>query len=217
MTATAAYSTVVKVSGVPAAVTNEATTSLGGGVYQVTNTARRIWDPTATITIKDGGVTVSSALWSFDYLFGKVTFSGYSPSGAITVDGSYLPTLPVAECTNLSVKVMRTVLDSTSYDSGGVKGKVLGLKDASGSVDLLAFLLTDLDGVTAGSQAFFDFLLNATPKLLEFSFGASTTRFRAWVLLESLEQSAGVDDLVKGSFAFVSAPRLAGAAFGFGT
>ena len=217
MTATAAHSTVVKAHGVAVPVTAEACTSLGGGVYQATNTARRIWDPAAAITIKDAGVSVSAALWTFDFLFGKVTFSGYTPSGAVTIDGSYLPTLAIAECINLSVKAMRTVLDQTSYDSGGAKSKLAGLKDASGSVDILALLLTDIDAGTGGSQAFFDFFQNATPKLLEFTIGASSTRFRAWVLFEGFEQSAAVDDLVKGTVNWQSAPQKLGAAFGFGT
>lgn len=210
--AVAGYGTTVKVSGQANAVTNEATSSLGGGVYQVTNTARRIWDPNVAITIKDGGVTVGAGFYSYDYLFGKVTFSGYSPGGAITVDGSYLSMLPVAEVRSHSLSIERELLESTTYDAtDGWRRRIAGLLDVSGEVECLAQPTADLDAGLGGDQSLRSFLLNGTPKLVEFGYGGKL--MRGWVLLESEKSASEFDGLVSFNVSFKAASQRAGASF----
>lgn len=211
----AANTTTLKVSGTAVPVTNEACTSLGGGVYQVTSTTRRIWDTSAAITIKDGASTVASTLWSFDYLFGRVTFSGYTPTGAVTVSGSYLPVAAVAEAKSVSLTFGPELLERTSFDSAGVKTKLGGLVDGSGSFEFLSLLTDDLDPVTVGAQSLHTRWTAGEVMVLEVKLGAYF--FRAWIILESLEEGSEVAGLVEGSANFQLAPQRAGAVLAFGT
>lgn len=211
----AGLNTRLKISGTAVPVVNEATSSLGGGVYQVTTTSRRIWDPSAAITIKDGGVSVGSTFWTFDYLFGKVTFSGYSPSGAITVDGSYLPVAAIAEGRSVQVTCSRELADVSTWDGAGwVQRKPL-LKDAEGSCEFLTLPLEDVDPVAGGSQTLAAIMEAGTPKLLEITLGAEY--LRAWVLFSGIETSAEVAGIVTTSASFSSASQAAGASVGLGS
>lgn len=215
----AAFSTTLKVSGAAVPVAAEACTSISGAnpnkLYQVTSAARRIWDPSAAIVVKDGGVAVSALLYSFDYLFGFIQFNGYVQVGAITVDGSYLPVASIAEVTDFSFSAKADMLDRTSYDSAGARNKLTGLIDSSGSMKALSTALDDIDPVTAGNQTLFAVLTSGTPKLLEMKVGIYYLRW--WVLLESLEVSAAVAGLVESTWALQGASRgQPGAVFSFG-
>jgi hypothetical protein len=213
------FSCTLKVSGAAVPVTAEACSSISGAnpnkLYQVTNTARRIWDPSVAPIVKDGGVTVSALLYTFDFLFGFIQFAGYTQTGAITVDGSYLPVASIAEVTEFSFNGKADLLDRTSYDSAGARQKVLGLVDSSGSLKMLSQLWDDLDPVTGGSQTMFAVFTSKTPKLLEFKVG--TYYLRWWVLLEGLSVSAAVAGLVETSATLAGSPQFApGAVFSFG-
>lgn len=209
------HATTLKISGTAVAVTGEATTSLGSSRWQVTSTARRIMDPSVAVVVKDGGTPVSSALYSLDYLFGIVTFSGYTPSGAVTFDFSYLPVQTITEVRNFSFSFGGDLQDVTTYDSAGAKQKLAALIDGSGSFEFLSLRSADVDSGTGGTQSLDTYFAAATPKLLEANFGG--TYLRAWVVTEGLESSAEVAGLVVHSANFQTAPQKAGAAFGFGS
>lgn len=211
--ALAAHSTTLKISGTAVPVTGEATTSLGGGAYQITSSSRRIMAPSATPVVKDGGTPVSSALYAVNYQFGIITFDGYSPGGAITVDYSYLPTQAIAEVFTFNFSVKADLLDTTSYDSGGARAKKAGLVDASGSVGFRSLLTDEVDSVSHATLA--DVFEGGTPKLLEANFGG--TILRAWVMLEGVEQTAAVAGLVEATANFQLATQTAGASYSFGT
>lgn len=214
MSAIAGYGSALYLSGTGVPVTDEACTSLGSGVYQVTSTSRRVWDPDASahpITIKDGGSTVSSTYWSFDYLFGRVTFSGYSPSGAVTVDGSYLPMTEVGEVHEHSIDAKANLLDSTSYNSTGYTSFTRGLASASGS---FAFRSNVLD--TVSDVSIQEFLENGTPKVLALRFGGSYY-FKLFCILEGVSVKSTVNGLVEGTASFSTAAQGAGAAVSWGT
>src|SRR4051812_9843924 len=93
----AAYATTVEITGTSTAIVAEACALVTGTTYQITNTARRVLDPAVAVTVKDGGVAIPAANVDIDYLFGKFTLTA-PPGGAVTVDASYLPALPLAEC-----------------------------------------------------------------------------------------------------------------------
>lgn len=183
----------LRVNGAANAVTAEACTSLGGGRYQVTNTARRIWDPAVAVTVKDGGVTVSPTLYAFSYLFGVVTFVGYSPSGAVTVDGSWASMVSVAEGRSFEFGPAIDLLD-TSVFGQAFKSKLATLQDVMASMEVLASPLVDLDGVTGGTQSLVSFLENATVKVFEVDL--SSVYLRAFVTFDSIKIAAAVTDLV---------------------
>ena len=219
--ALAGYSTTLKVSGVAVPVTGEACGLISGTnpnrLYQVTNTARRIWDPTAAITVKDGGVAVSSALYTFDYLFGFIQFAGYTVTGSITVDGSYLPVASITEVSSFKFSGNANLADVTSFDSAGYRAKLATLKDGSGDFMAYSSPLSDIDPVTGGVQTLYTVLTGGTPKLLEANFGGGAQILRAWVLLKELSIDAAVDGVVESRWSFETAPQRAGASVSFGT
>lgn len=194
--AVASWGSTLKVSGGTAVViTNEACTSLGGGVYQVTNTARRILDPATAIVVKDTGVTVASTFYTLDILFGKVTFVGYTPTGAVTVTGAYLTVTAVAEVRNFSIEMKADLADSTTFDSGGVRSKLPCLRDFVCSFEYLSTPVTDLDAGTAGTQTLQSWREAGTAKLVEIKLGA--VYWRGWGTFETSETfKPGVGDLV---------------------
>lgn len=213
--ATAAWQAQVKVSGTSTAMTGEATTSLGGSQYQVTSATKRIIDPTVAVVVKDGGSTVSSSLYSVDRLFGIVTFSGYTPTGAVTVDGSYLPTAAIGECTSVSITVTADLADVSVLESQAKK-KASTLLDWSGSLERLALPLDDLDSGTGGTQSLDSWMKAGTPRLLDVLF-TTGARFRGWFVVESYEVSSSVADVVTVSVNVAGAAQGAGAAFSWGS
>lgn len=190
----ASYNAAIRMNGAANAVTAEACALVVAGVYQVTNTARRVWDPAVAVIVKDGGVTVSALLYTFDYLRGIVTFVGYSPSGAITVDGSWASMVSVAEGRAFSFAAMLDLADASIFGTA-FKVKQPTLSDVQASMEILSSPLLDLDGVTGGVQSLVSFVENATVKVFEISL-PSSFYLRAFVMVDSMEIAAAVEGLV---------------------
>jgi hypothetical protein len=91
------------------AMTGEATTSLGGGVYQITTTTRRAISPNAAITVYDGVSVISPANYQIAYGSGKIVLRNYTPSGAVTIDGGYLTLAKAAQGTEWTMDVQPTL------------------------------------------------------------------------------------------------------------
>ena len=92
MASTAGKLALVKVTGTSTAFTAEAAANTGDNqTYRMTNTAKRVWDRTATITVKVAGIATGES-YTLDRLRGRVTFATVNAArGAVTLDGSYLP------------------------------------------------------------------------------------------------------------------------------
>jgi hypothetical protein len=195
----AGYNSVVKAVGTAVPVTGEAAAFVSGSdpnkLYQVTNTARRIWDPAAAITVKDGGSTVGAGLYVFDYLTGKIQFVGYTVVGAITVDGSYIPTVAVAEICKYDLKIQANLPDVTSFDSAGWHQFIQALKSFELNLEMWSSPLVDLDAGAGGVQSLFSFLTNDTPKVYEIARGGQF--WRGWYRHEMIQDSADVDGVLK--------------------
>ena len=71
-------------TGSGTSMTGQATTSLGGGVYQITLSARRYINPNASLTVLDGVTAVNPANYQVAYGTGKIILAGYTPAGAIS-------------------------------------------------------------------------------------------------------------------------------------
>lgn len=228
--AIAGFSAKAKLTGTSTAFTNEACTEVTANtVYRITNAAKRIVDPTVAITVQTDPIadgtwgTIAAADYTFDYLFGTVTFSADQGGPALVrvSAGNYLPILAVAEVRSFEFSASRTVLETTTQDTTGAKTKLLGLGDIEGSAELLAHLLNDLDSGVGGIQSIHSFFLAGTPKVLEFRPGSGTTYFRAWVKFDGVKEKSEVDGLVTASVAFKGAAvagvtKAAGASFGWG-
>src|SRR4051812_25153572 len=119
MPSTAGKLGLVKLGGTPTAFTNEATTAtVANKVYQIANTAKRVWSPTATITVKDGGVAVNAVTdpYTINRLTGKVTFAA-TTARVITISGTYLPMLTIAKAKSITYDRGAELLDDTTFDS----------------------------------------------------------------------------------------------------
>ena len=100
-------------SGTGTTMTGEATTSLGSGVYRITNSARRAINPNAALTVLDGVTTVNPALYRVSFGAGLIIFTGgYTPAGAVTVTGQFLTLSQAAQGTQWSLEVQNTLEDA---------------------------------------------------------------------------------------------------------
>lgn len=212
--ASAAWNAQLKVSGTAVAMTAEACGLVSGTTYQVTNTAKRILDPSVAVTAKDAGTPIAAADVTVDYLFGKVTLAT-PPGGAVTLDASYLPTADLAEAKSVEVSVSGAVLDKSVFGAQA-KAKMLGLLDFTASVGRLALPLDDLDPVTGGVQSLDSRKSAGTPMLLDWLLDG-TNRVRGWFLVKGYKVGAQLDGIVEVNVDFEGAAQAAGASFGIGT
>lgn len=151
--AIAGFNTRIQVGGTPTAFSAEATTSLGGNAYQMTDTAKQVFDPDTAVVIWDNGSPVADAdIDDIDFMHGIVTFdSGYSPAGAITFNsGSYIPLYDIADGVAYDISESAEMLDCTKF--GGISGGRLfrdrfkGIEDVMVSLDVLNITDTQPSG-----------------------------------------------------------------------
>lgn len=190
----------IKVSGDPVAMTDEATTTTDDTSYQITNAAKRIIPLNASVTVEDGGVlTVES--YTINRLNGTITFGSADPLRDITVSGQYLPMSTAAECREFSLTINGETIDITAFQSDWLT-KIQGLKSAEGS--LSKWWETD--------TYFQDALIAGNPVVLELYEQSDLEPERLWVLINSSEISAAVDGAVEVSVSFESTDELLAAA-----
>jgi len=194
--AQAAYLTTVQKSGTTTAMTSEAmaTATTVSGTYQITNSAKRVWERTASFTIRIAGSTVgvpadTSVTW--DYLFGKVTFTT-TQAGARTITGSYLPMTDVAGANSYTLSASRELVDDTDFSSTGWRSKAVALKDVSLTMSRWAGVDT----------AFFDLINGATPVMCEVKPGSGTLAARGWFLVSGDVRSGDVATLETAELTF---------------
>lgn len=131
----ASYNTLVNINqaGASTAFTSEATTLVGGFTYQITNTAKRCWDPAVPVQVYVGGAPATPA--AVDYLLGRVRLLS-TPSGAVTVSGSYLPLLLITTAKAFSLDLQFDVVDVTKFTATErYHAKQPTLLDASFTID----------------------------------------------------------------------------------
>jgi hypothetical protein len=158
----------VKVSGTAIAFTDEATTADGDRKrYQVTNTAKRVWDPTVAIVVErdtGGGFGVVSTGYTLNRLKGTVIFTAaQAPGTVIRVDGSYLPMSTAAECTSYNVTPVASLHDTSIFGDTFTR-RQQGLKTVTGEIG--GFYVAD--GYFAAQ------LSSGAPVVLEFFSDSST-------------------------------------------
>lgn len=201
MAATAGWKARVRVPGVGVALTNEATTANGGRTqYQITNTAKRVLDPQATIVVQTSpdGTTWSAATgFTLNRLTGTVVFQTAQAAGTqIRIQsGTYLPLSTVAGAHGYTWTITAEQLDASDFDglastNGFPSSKLTGQLDASGT----------LTRWYQGDTFFSDALLNATVLVLELTpdRSASAPDLLVWALLDKLQLQAaqkGVGDV----------------------
>lgn len=131
----AGYVAKILKSGSASAYSNEPMQLVSGKTYEVTDTAKRVFDRTSTLVFEDNGSPVAgSNIDNIDHLFGRVTFtSGYTPTTPITVaSGSYLPLTQVGRGTSFNLTQTARMIDDTDFETAqgnsGHREYIYGLK-----------------------------------------------------------------------------------------
>ena len=137
--------------GTPTATTGEACTLVSGKTYQINDTAKRIWDRSATIVVYDNAVDHSADVQDIDYLFGKVTFdSSYTVTGAVTVDVTYLPMTQLGKGQSYNLTMSANPIDNTDFATAQANG---GYKTFEPGLRTVALELSGIFDATVNSKA----------------------------------------------------------------
>jgi hypothetical protein len=217
--AVAAHTTVIKQTGTAVAMTSEATSSLSASVYQITDATKRIIEPDIAITVTDNGAGVADADYTVDLLFGKVTKVSGNFTGPVLITAAYLPTYAVAEATGFEINCTAKLLETTKMAAATAnRERMLGLRDASGSVSGLDTLTTDIDSGGTTLVPLTDFHAG-TRRVLEVTFPGGVL-FRAFVRFSEVKQGGEVDDVFKSTLnwqadAAKGADQTEASSFGF--
>lgn len=119
---------IASVSGT--SMTGEATTSLGSGVYQITDAAKRAINPNAALTVLDGVSTVPSSRYQVAFGTGKIVFRDYTPAGSVTVTGEYLTLAQAAQGFEWSLDV-QPMLEETQTFGDSWKERTCVMRDST--------------------------------------------------------------------------------------
>ena len=193
----------VYLTGTAASMTAEAMSLVSGATYQISNTAKRILDPSQAVAVFDGGVAISSTTYTIDYLFGKVVFDT-APTGAVTITGYYLPRAEAAEVYGATVNIKADLADSTAFGAES-RAKEKTTKDANGSFDLRQ---SGQEAIVSGDTVR-SIIEARRVVVLDIALGDSGKRFRAFGLLGSAKQSSAPGDLIKTVVAFAASEQSA--------
>ena len=196
----------VKISGDPLALVDEACTDLGEHqVYQITNSAKRVLSPTAAITVNEDGVaTVES--YTINRLLGTISFATVDAArGAITISGSYLPLSTAARARSYSWQISATNADDTDFDSAFTEGMVRrqqSITDISGNVGRKWSIDTYfVDALMAGAPVVIEIFADRTTNVAEII---------CWALLNKQDFSAAMESIEDATVAFVGAADVDG-------
>lgn len=177
-------------SGVGTVMTGEAVTSLGAGVYQITNAAKRAIDPNSALTVLDGASTVSPATYQVNFGAGTITLTlGTVLAGVMTVTGRYHTMAQAAQGTEWSLDVETNLQESHTF---GDSWKESVFVNASGTVSFQRFLNDDY------------FHLNIANYYILYLYAdlSGGKRHMCGAALKSVGVSAGNNDLIKENVSF---------------
>jgi hypothetical protein len=164
--------------------TAEATTTTDNTNYQITNINKRVWGNKYPILVYKSAVLTIEP-YTLDRLRGVITFTTSSVR-TITVSGSYLPTVIIAEAKGYDYVLEGDSVDTTIF-SDQFKLKTQALKTITGTLDKFYDI----------SNYFFNTLISDTDFILEFYVnGASTADVRAWIKISKDDINAAVDNVV---------------------
>lgn len=191
MAGVAGRRSVVKVRGTPTAMTAEATTSAGDDLsYQITNAAKRVLSPTASITVLVGGSPVAANTYVLHRLIGKVTFLT-TATRTVTITGTYWPMASAARTDRYNVTLNASSVDDTDFDTAytdnGFTRRQTTELDVSGSIGGKL----DINGT------FMDSFMNDDVVVLEFYPDRSGVHdLICWARLQKFALNSAMDAIV---------------------
>lgn len=107
---------VYAVTGSGTAFTDEACTSVTSLIYQINDTAKRIWDSATAFVVKVGGVATTIP-YQLSRASGKVIFQA-APGAAVTVTGAYLTIAQLGQANKWSLSIdQNKVMTATFGDT----------------------------------------------------------------------------------------------------
>lgn len=189
----------VKVTGSPVVFTDEAVTDIDHQTYQITNTAKRVWDRATTLVVKVGGSPTGES-YTFNRLNGKVKFATVNAGrGTVTLSAAYLPLSVAIGAKGYSVSLEATVLDDSDFDGLGTRAGfgscIVGMKKCSGTVGVR---------IDTTSTYFSDKLIDGTPLVIEFFPDRSGSPFlTVWASLNKKSIQAAMDAIQESEVAFI--------------
>lgn len=187
----------VKITGTPVVFTNEAAADSGDHqTYQITNTAKRVWDRATALVVKVGG-SVTGESYTFNRLNGKVTFATVNAGrAAVTLTGAYLPLASAVGAYNFSYTLTKQAIEDTDFDAAvlGYKTYQPGMLDVEGTIGRRLTIDT----------AFRDALLADVPVVIQFFSDRSNAAadLTVWAYLDKDSVTAAMDGLQEGSITF---------------
>jgi hypothetical protein len=189
----AGYVAKILKSGTTTAFTDEAMSVVSGKTYKIDAATKNVWDRNVPITVEDNAVDQTANVESINWLFGQITFkAAYTPTGPITVSGSYLPMTQVARANEFTLTQTTNAIDETDYETAqsnaGHRKYSYGLKTVS----------IDLNGIYASSNGYRAALEARNEMIIEINpDGNSKSRCRGFFKPMNQGQSGNVGDLEK--------------------
>lgn len=118
------YLATIKKGGTPTTLTATACTQIGSSKsYQITDATKQVLDTATTVIVKDAGVDHTADVLSIDYLLGIATFkSAYTPGGAITITGKYLPMTNLGKAMTWDLKQTADTIETTDLGTAQANG-----------------------------------------------------------------------------------------------
>ena len=115
---TAGFNTRILATGTSTLMTNEPCSLVGGQVYQITDSARRIIDGdlVPVPVVRDNGVIVATSNYSIDYNYGIITFiASYSINTPIVITANFLPAHNGARAMTVSAELSYDDEETTTF------------------------------------------------------------------------------------------------------
>lgn len=140
------YQAKIMKTGNASAFTDEACSYLATDTYQITDTAKRLWDPDTAVVVEDAGVDVTAQVEYLDYLSGTIKFlDAYTP----TVVTNYFlnSNAPVSQSINLAAGTYTVWVTGTGDVDVGTTDMGTELAEAVDEATPFTFTLASPDEI----------------------------------------------------------------------
>jgi len=162
--ATAGKNARIRVAGTGVTFTDEACTLVSGKTYKITDRDKIRWDRDETVTVKDGGSAVPSInISGIQYLTGQIIFvSTYTPTGAITVSGTYRPSSIIGWTKRGNINESIELQDVTNFKTAATdvaagvnasRRRLANIVDATGSFGGFTDTTSDFEATMKSKQS----------------------------------------------------------------
>jgi len=119
----AGYIVTLAKGGTPVAMTAEPMVLVSGKTYIITATTKQFIDVNTVTNVFVTAVNQNANVESINFVTGEVTFiSSYTPGGAVTITGAYIPTTAIAKSRTFTLTQTTDVIDNTDIPTAKSNG-----------------------------------------------------------------------------------------------